>query len=70
MSDRNLRPRAHGDVTGRLFRENAMKAAAKKEAEERAKRQEIDYSDYLKEAEHIALEEHPSGAIPFEEARS
>jgi hypothetical protein len=38
----------------------------RREQEEKAK-QEIDYSQYLREAEHQALEQHPSGAIDFEE---
>jgi hypothetical protein len=68
--DRNLRPRSQGDLTGRLFRENAIKAAAKKAAEEKEKNRERDYSQYLREAEQVALEEHSPNAIDFKEART
>jgi hypothetical protein len=68
--DRNLRPRAPGDFTGQIFRRQAIEKARREEEEKAKKAQETDYSQYLKEAEHIALEEHLSAAIDFEEARS
>ncbi len=65
MSDRNLRPRAHGDFTGQIFRRQAMEKI--KREEEEKKSQQVD-AEFFREAERQAI--HVGEVVDFEETRT